>query len=288
MFRLGYNTNGLAHHRLDDALSLIAEIGYTAVAITPDVGQLDPFHSDPAERRTVRDKAADLGLVLVVETGARYLLDPRRKHFPTLLESDSVDRVRREQFLMRSVDLARDLDAGLVSLWSGAAPDGATTRDDPTATAPHWDHLCEGLGRVLAYATERGVRIAFEPEPGMFVERPDGYTELRERLGPAGGGLGLTLDLGHLLCTGDVPIEETIVEHAPHLWNVHLDDTRGGVHEHRMFGEGDLDLPAALNALVQVSYDGVAAVELSRDSHRGPAAAAEAMVHLLQALDFTT
>jgi sugar phosphate isomerase/epimerase len=51
-----------------------------------------------------------------------------------------------------------------------------------------------------------------------------------------------------------------------------------------MFGEGDLDLRSALGALLEVGFDGVAAVELSRDSHRGPAAAREALERIRRAL----
>jgi sugar phosphate isomerase/epimerase len=40
-----------------------------------------------------------------------------------------------------------------------------------------------------------------------------------------------------------------------------------GVHEHLMFGEGELDLDEALAVLTAVGYDGMVAVELSRHSH---------------------
>jgi sugar phosphate isomerase/epimerase len=118
----------------------------------------------------------------------------------------------------------------------------------------------------------------------MFVERPSGYLELVARLGAAGDGLGLCLDVGHLLCTGDLPVDAEIRRHAPRLALAHLDDVANGVHEHRMFGEGDLDLRGTLRALLEVGFGGLAAVELSRDSHRGPAAAEEAMAHLKRAL----
>jgi sugar phosphate isomerase/epimerase len=284
MFRLGYNTNGLAHHRVLDALRLLAELGYEGVALTPDVGQLDPFDLRPGEVEAVRRTAAELGLELAVETGARFVLDPRRKHFPTLLEDAAGDRARRVDFLLRSIDLAAELQAGVVSVWSGAAP-GGERAEQGGASEALWSRLCEGLAAVLERGRERGVRIAFEPEPGMFVERPAGYLELVDRLGPAGGELALCLDVGHLLVTGDLPVGDQVRALGPRLAHVHLDDIRDGLHEHRMFGEGVLNLPEVLSALLDVGYGGMAAVELSRDSHRGAWAAQEALARIRRALE---
>ena len=66
MFRLGYNTNGLAHHRALDALELVAELGYEALSITPDVGQLDPYRLDREEVVCLRRRAEELGLELTI------------------------------------------------------------------------------------------------------------------------------------------------------------------------------------------------------------------------------
>jgi len=118
----------------------------------------------------------------------------------------------------------------------------------------------------------------------MFLERPAGYLELRRRLGARGAELGLTLDVGHLLVTGDLPVGEQIRSLAGCLRHVHLDDIRAGVHEHRMFGTGDLDLGETLKALLDAGYAGMAAVELSRDSHRGMDAAREALGLLVKSL----
>ena len=65
---LGYNTNGFAHHRLDDALHILAELNYQGVALTPDVNHYDL--STPIKLDT-------LGLSFVIETGSRFLLDPK-------------------------------------------------------------------------------------------------------------------------------------------------------------------------------------------------------------------
>lgn len=296
MFRLAYNTNGLAHHRILEALDLLADLGYEGVSITPDVGELDLYRLDRALVAAVRARAAEHGLALTVETGARFLLDPRRKHHPTLLDDDPAGRLMRVDMLRRSIDLAVDLGAELVSLWSGAAPaasagtaihaddvrDGARGDRDLES---FWDRLCAGLAMVLDHAQANGVRVAFEPEPGMFIERPSGYAELVARLGSRGRRLGLCLDVGHLLVTRDLPVERIVRAHASQLAHVHLDDIQGGVHEHLMFGRGELDLRAALRSLIDVGYRGLAAVELSRESHRGAQAAAEALLHVRRALD---
>jgi L-ribulose-5-phosphate 3-epimerase len=286
LFRLGYNTNGLAHHRLLDGLRMLADLGYEGVAITPDVGQLDPLAPDPRLVEDTRRWSEELGLELAIETGARFVLDPTRKHFPTLLEPAADDRARRVKMLTNCVDLASELGAPVCSIWAGAAPGGLVGDRRSGAAAPEelWTRLCDGVRAVLDHARERGVVLAFEPEPGMFVERPAGYLELVRRLGADGDELGLTLDVGHLLVTGDLPVSEQIRASSERLVHVHLDDIRAGVHEHMMFGQGDLDLPGTLRALLEVGFEGLAAVELSRDSHRGAAAASEALQRLKAAL----
>jgi sugar phosphate isomerase/epimerase len=272
---LGYNTNGMAHHELFDAIRLLAEIGYGSVAITIDHTALPPYGSYNAQRRRrLRRLLDELGMRSVIETGARFLLDPAEKHEPTFVTASPQGRARRIDFAKYAVDCAAELGSDCVSLWSGVLPSGVARPQAMT-----W--LAEGLREVLSYAAARHVAIGFEPEPGMLVDSMRGYEELLAQIDDA--NLRLTLDVGHLHCQGETPVAEQIRRWAPRLVNVHLEDMRAGVHEHLMFGEGEIDFPPVLRALAEAGYRGGVHVELSRHSHEAPAAARRAMEFLAKA-----
>ncbi|MFD9076838.1 sugar phosphate isomerase/epimerase, partial [Streptomyces lasiicapitis] len=104
--RFGYGTNGLTDLRLDDALGLLADLGYSGVGLTLDHMHLDPLAPDLAARtRRVARRLTRLGLTATVETGARYVLDPRRKHGPSLLDPDPQRRADRVRLLIRAVQV---------------------------------------------------------------------------------------------------------------------------------------------------------------------------------------
>jgi L-ribulose-5-phosphate 3-epimerase len=256
---LGSNTNGFAHHRLEDALAILAELGYRSVAITLDYHALNPYAADlPEQLAAVKRLLHEHGLRSVVETGARFLLNPRRKHQPTLLGAEPAERARRLDFLRRAVDVAAELGSDAVSFWSGTAHDGASD-------AALMGRLVEGCRELCAHADARQVRLAFEPEPGMFIDTMPRFAELRERVGHP--RFGLTLDVGHLHCQGEVPVGEHARRWRDVLWNVHVEDMRRGVHDHLMFGEGEMDFAEVLGSLQEAGYEGGLHVELSRHSH---------------------
>lgn len=256
--RYAYNTNGTASHRLDDALVLMAEAGYDGVALTLDVNHFDPFAADwESASRRLAARLSGLGLGSVIETGARYLLDPRAKHEPTLVTADPAGRTRRVAFLKRAVDVAAILGSEAVSFWAGVPKPGVTRHD-----AQGW--LEEGLAEVAAYATKTGVVAALEPEPGMLVETVDDYAALAVTL----PDLRLALDTGHCIVTGERDPASAVTEFAGRLGTVSIEDMRRGEHVHLAFGEGDMDVPGILDALDAIGFDRLVCVELSRDSHR--------------------
>jgi L-ribulose-5-phosphate 3-epimerase len=270
--RLGYNTNGFASHRLEDALRVMAGIGYRSVGITLDHHALDPFASDlDARARRCRALLEEVCLEPVVETGARFLLDPTRKHRPTLLEVEASQRAVRRDFLERAIDLAAELGAGAVSLWSGAA--------EGNAPAEELDRLlAEGLHSLCERAAACGVVLAFEPEPGMHIESMADFDRIAALVDHP--RLRLTLDVGHAHITEPDGAEATVRKYAPWLANVHLEGMRRAAHDHLVPWEGDMDVRAVVRTLREVGYAGPATFELSRHSHDAVNVARRAFEHL--------
>jgi L-ribulose-5-phosphate 3-epimerase len=270
---LGYNTNGLSDVDIVQAIELLRSIGYQSIAITLDHGVLNPYgdgFGEELERTAALLKQH--GMRCVIETGARFLLEPQVKHEPTLVTADPAGRACRVDFLCRAIDAAATLDADCVSLWSGMMRDGATNEIAI-------DRLASGLAQVLEHADRRNVNIGFEPEPDMFIDTLDRYRALLDELTLRRVNttrLQLTIDIGHLHCQGELPIADKIREWAERLVNVHIEDMQAGAHEHLMFGEGEIDFPPVLAALAEVGYAGAVNVELTRHTHMGTAAAKQA------------
>lgn len=268
--RFAYNTNGTSNHRLDDALDLIHDAGYQGVALTLDHHHFDPFAEEFEERagRLTR-RLETLRLGLVVETGARFLLDPFNKHSPTLLCEEAEGRARRVCFLKAAIDLAAAAGAEAVSFWAGVRPSTVSVEQAHT-------FLREGLEQVLDYAGERNVPMALEPEPGMLVEKISEFHNLQRDF----PSLLLALDTGHCLATGECEPEDAIDLMSPSLGTVAIEDMRRGVHEHLFFGEGEMNLPAVIAALGEIDFQKLVCVELSRDSHRADTIVPKAIEYL--------
>lgn len=265
-----YNTNGFAFHRLEDAARLLAALGYDGIAWTPDVHHLDPFRASGADVAAFRALLEDLGLSAVVETGARFVLDPARKHRPSLLDPAPEAGLRLD-YLRRCVDLAAAIEAPVVSTWSGSGPSGLDPKEG-------LDRLVAGLRRLCDHAKGSGVRVGFEPEPGMAVETVAGWERVRDAV--ASPVLGLAFDVGHALATGEGDPAAIVRRHAREVVVLQLDDHVRGRHEHRMFGEGEVDWPALAAAVRESGYAGPLEVELSRHSSEAPETARRAVAFL--------
>ncbi len=279
--RLGYSTNSIGDVNPLEAIPVLHDLGYRSLAITLDRDTLDPFAADlPARTVRWREALAAAGMGCVVETGARHLLDAAVKHEPTLVSSDPAARARRIDFTRRAIDVAAELGAECVSLWSGIVRDAA-----PADTV--WARLAHGLAEIIDHAGRVGMTVSFEPEPGMFIDTLARAEKLFDRL-QRPGPLRLTVDIGHMECMGERPFAAHLAAWNGLVANVHVDDMLACRHEHLPLGAGDVDLPAAVAALAAVGYRGGLHVELPRQAHRWRETARQSASFLLKTMPGST
>jgi sugar phosphate isomerase/epimerase len=273
---LGYNTNGFSNHDSMSAVKIISNIGYQSIALTVDHHCLNPF-SDSLQKQKgdLRSFLCDHRMKIVIETGARFLLNPMHKHEPTMMSSDFQKRL---DFYMYCIELAAEFDADCVSIWSGILRESLS---DEAAL----ERLAKNLREVLLFAEKCGVTISFEPEPGMFIDTTASFERLRQWIDSS--TLKMTMDVGHLYCLHEVPIANYLQRFENQIVNVHIEDMRAGVHEHLMFGEGEMNFPPIFESLKSIGYKGCVNVELSRHSHDAPNAAKQAFDFLKPLIEKT-
>ena len=78
---LGYNTNGLADVDAVQAIELVHSVGYGGIALyaRPRTAQSVCCRSSTSNLQQAADRLQQLGMRSVIETGARFLLDPARE-----------------------------------------------------------------------------------------------------------------------------------------------------------------------------------------------------------------
>lgn len=174
------------------------------------------------------------------------------------MDPDSKRRSIRAEFLNRAIDLAAQIGAEVVSIWSGIL-------EQPIPEDQAFERLASSLTPVLEHARARSIVVGFEPEPGMFIDTMKRFARLDEMLEHP--SFQLTLDLGHVHCIESESEASVVSAWAHRIVNIHVEDMKRGVHEHLMFGEGTIEFAPIFQALGSSCYNRSVNVELARHSH---------------------
>ena len=270
---LGYNTNGLAHHDLFDAVGELAQIGYRSVAITIDHTALPPYG---------RYNASGSGGCGGCWAPGHALGDRDRRAVPLGPGRETRAHVDYGQppgprppcrLLSLCGRLRRGIGSDCVSLWSGVLRGGTSPGRRP------WTGWSKGSGKCCRMPRRRAWRSVSSPSrecsstrwavPGVARENrragapPDarrgpsplpGRDAHRRGHSPLGAAAGQRSPRGH-------------VRRGPRA----LDVRRGGDR-----------FSAGVSRPGRGRLPGGVHVELSRHSHEGPAAARRAMEYLSQ------
>jgi sugar phosphate isomerase/epimerase len=271
--KFAYSTNAFTEFPLSVALFEIARCGFEGAEILADIPHLNPLRSPPQKVRKVAHLLARLGLAVSnvnVNTNRALSNEDPEGFRPCLLDRSSAARYRRIAYISRALQATHQLGGANAAVSVGRAPKGESRR-------PALERLVESMKVVMHHAEESGVRVGVEYEPGHFIERSDQLLELIDRVQHP--MLGANLDVGHAVCAGEDP-GEVVRRLSGRIWNLHLEDIKGGVHQHLVPGQGDIDFRSLFRALKETRYDGFLTLELYPYKENPTWAGREGLRHL--------
>jgi sugar phosphate isomerase/epimerase len=197
-------------------------------------------------------------------------------YYPNNLHPDEGERHAANAHLLKVIDAARALDVNVVGTFVG---------NDRTRPLPeNLKRFREIWPELVAYASDRGVKIAIENCPMIFSydEWPGGenlawapaiWDEMFDAIPDP--GFGLNLDPSHLVWLM-IDCERVIREYAERIFHAHAKDLEidhTGLYRHgalsggigwqvpRIPGLGDVDWAGFFAALYAVGYEGTVSVE---------------------------
>src|SRR5688500_17091414 len=256
MIQLAFSTNAFKKNTFEDALRAIAGIGYTAVELMADLHHAYPPLMTPERTAEIKGLLAELKLS-VSNVNAFTLFACGDTYRPTWIEDSADERRRRVEHTLGSIRMAADFGARTISLQPGGPMVGTTL-----TRAEAGRRCAEGLEQCVPLAKEKGVILAVEPEPGLFIQTAAEYLEFKNEYFRNEPAVQMNCDCGHLFCCGEDPAA-VIREHAEHVAHVHIEDIGpNGVHQHLTPGKGAMDFPAIFEAVDKVGYRRPVTVEL--------------------------
>jgi protein FrlC len=272
--RFAYSTNAYTKWPLARAVADVAKRGFEGIEILADAPHAFPakdFDLDGLKGAIAESKLAVPNLNANTTLG----LDPKGRDpsgfWPGFLDSSIGVRKMKAEYVKNVIDLAREVGAMAVCTASGVRPPGTSDREAFSRMAGALEEILDHAGRAPQ------VRVGLEYEPGFYLGDLASTLRVVRELGhPL---LGFNLDIGHAWCVGD-DLEKAIGEAGPRIWNLHVEDIKGRVHQHLIPGRGDLDFPAMFRALERVNYAGFVTLELYPYKDSPGEAGEEGLKHL--------
>lgn len=178
-----------------------------------------------------------------VQLGFPFLLGPVA-HSPGLSSLDPFGRHRRIEAALAAARIAEMLGSPYLTVTTGLPE---RTGDFAAQENLFFDSLSEIVAR-----RPKSVKVAIEQEPEHIIHRTDQLLFLCRSFE---GEVFSNFDVGHSFVAGEDPAQCVRVL-GRYLSNIHLEDIKGRVHKHLMYGDGDIDFRALFTALKEIGYQG--------------------------------
>ena len=250
--KLAFSSNAFKKSSLEEALDVIAHVGYSGLEIMADIPHAYPPHM-PHQRIADLKAKIDEYRMAVSNVNAFTLFALGDTYHPTWIESDPVKREQRIEHTANCIALAKDLGAKTISLQPGGP---LVNMDTPAALQIYQ----QGLERLLDIAKQADVVLLVEPEPGLLIQTSGECVDFLKRVNHP--NLKMNCDLGHCYCVGENPAR-VILDHSAWIGHVHLEDIAANrVHQHLIPGRGAMNFTEIFSALKNTGWHGWITVEL--------------------------
>jgi fructoselysine 3-epimerase len=238
----------LPAYPLDEAIRRLAATGYDGVEIGCAAPHAWPPYLSNGRRREIRQLLKSCGLEavsLLATPGGGPGLNPAS---PLVEEREATIKYYNEV-----IDLAADLGAGKVLYIAGWQIFGTSRQQ-----AWEWSKNC--LDSISSYAETKNIAILVEPTAAStnLIESADDALELMHSV--TRKNVKVMLDTLHAIYRNDIPADYVRVM-GKDLAHVHASDK-----DRLLPGEGRVDWPGFMQALLEADFDGFITMEIGIDS----------------------
>ncbi|MFV0452547.1 MAG: sugar phosphate isomerase/epimerase family protein [Propioniciclava sp.] len=248
--RVVCSTITFRHRSLPEALTLIQQAGFGGI----DLGALPGVCSHVPE---VLDGAAVQRVAAQVDKSGREVISINADIGDLNAPLTPGEQSARDEHLRTLVDLCAAVRSPALVL-----PNGSMGAEPLGTLDADLDLVADQLRHAATITETGGVALWVEAQHSL---RLAGTTEravaLMDRLTDA--PVGVVMDFSHVVAAGD-DLRAFVAAFADRIVHVHLRDAVAG-NIHRSIGNGEVDFPAGIRALLDGGYRGFFSLELETD-----------------------
>ena len=248
--KLAFSTLGCPEWTFDEILEAAQRFGYDGIEFRGVLTQVDLVNVpefSPAQITGTRRRLQDAGLRVACMSSSVCVVASTKSE---------VDRLEAVEHAKRYVELAKEIGAPCIRLFSGDVP--ATLERDIAL-----ERAADSLRRIGDYAAERGVIAAVETHDA-FVRSEQLMEMIRLARHPA---VQVLWDIHNPYRSAGETIDHSMRYLNGHIASTHVKDSvqsDDGEGTYVLLGRGDVPILEAMRALKKAGYDGYLTLEWER------------------------
>lgn len=230
---------------LEKTLERLNRLGYTSVELA---GEPDQFPVQET-RQLLKKYNIECWGTVTIQQGKR-----------NLIAADAQQRRDTINYMKDVVTLSAELGGQIITI----VPGNVGTIIPTSTPEDEWRWAVQGLREVAAFAKEKGIRVGLEPLNRFetyFLNRTNQALALADEVGY---DVGIAFDPFHLA------LEEKDLLASIRACRSRIVDFHVGDNNRLAPGDGSLDWPKIMEALVEAGYDGALSVEFMPSVDRTP------------------